>query len=80
MGDETVIDVVRDGCDDLVLVIAGPGRCDLAVVDAVAWVCLAAQRAGARVRVRTGSAPVVELLALAGVSEHCEIVWRDTAR
>lgn len=78
MRDETVVDVVREGRDDLVLVVAGEGRCDLGVVDAVAWVCLAARRAGARARVRTTSVGVVELLALTGVDEHCEIVWQPT--
>jgi hypothetical protein len=75
MEDETVVEVLRDDRDDVVLVIAREGRCDLGIVDAVAWVCLAARRDGTRARVRTTSVPVVELLALCGVDEHCEIVW-----
>lgn len=69
-----MVEVLRAGQEPLALVVSGPGRCDLAVVDTVAWICLAARRTGARSRVRTTSADVVELLGLVGLGEHCEVL------
>lgn len=74
MDDETVVDVLRPGREPLTLVVSAAGRCDLGVVDAIAWICLAAHRAGERTRIRTGSADVVELLALTGLDEHVDVV------
>lgn len=74
MDDETVVDVLRPGREPLTLVVSHEGRCDLGVVDAIAWVCLAAHRAGERTRVRTSCCDVVELLELTGLDEHTDIV------
>ncbi len=74
MDRETVVDVLRPGREPLTLVVGAEGRCDLGVVDAIAWVCLAAHRAGERTRIRTTSCHVVELLELTGLDEHAEIV------
>lgn len=74
MGDETVVDVLRPGREPLTLVVSTEGRGDLGVVDAIAWVCLAAHRAGERTRIRTSSGNVVELLELTGLDEHADIV------
>jgi hypothetical protein len=77
MGDETLVDVLREGRDDLTVLVSVDGRCDLGVVDSIAWVCLAARRAGERTRVRTTSTAVRELLELTGLDEQCEVVWEE---
>ncbi|MFJ3790608.1 hypothetical protein [Kitasatospora sp. NPDC090091] len=55
-------------CDLDALPAAGPGAADLAVVDALARLRLAAARHGVRVVLRNASGPLRELLAFAGLA------------